>query len=176
MIDLVDKAFAVLLSQLLKNCRDQNVVMIPYEKLRTPQIQAQFWIQGRTLKDTQTEIKNLKEEGAFFLASCLENAEMKEGKIVTNALPGFSWHQWGEAVDCYWLRDGSTDWDLNTKDENGQNGYEIYAGEARKLGLESGFYWKGLIDAVHVQLQPFSSPREIYSIFEINEVMRKFYS
>lgn len=172
----MDKNFAFLLSQLLRNCRDQNIVMIPYEKLRSPQIQAQFWVQGRSLNDIQTEITKLKEKKAFFLANCLKNAEIKESKIITNALPGFSWHQWGEAVDCYWLKDGKADWDLNSKDERGQNGYEVYAREARKLGLEAGFYWKGLIDAVHVQLRPFSSPHKIYSTFEINEVMRMVFS
>ena len=109
--------------------------MIPYEKLRSPQIQAQFWAQGRTVSEIQTEIKKLEKEKAFFLGECLENAEIKEGKIITNVLPGYSWHQWGEAVDCYWLKDDRRNWDLDLRDENNQNDYEVYANEAKKLEL-----------------------------------------
>ena len=149
--------------------------MIPYEKLRSPQLQAAFWVQGRTVDEIQTRIEELKETKAFFLVKCLENAEIKEGKIITNALPGCSWHQWGETVDCYWLNNEMANWDLYVKDKNNQNGYEVYANEARKLGLEAGFYWKNLVDAVHVQLQSFSSSLNIHSITEINKVMRDFY-
>ena len=176
MINLLDKELAILLTQLLKNCCDQQVIMVPYEKLRSPQVQAQFWVQGRTVIEIQNEIQKFKNEKAFFLGKCLENAEIRKGKIITNALPGYSWHQWGEAVDCYWLKDGKLTWELDINDENNQNGYEIYAHEAQKLGLESGFYWKNLIDPAHIQLQPLSSPREIYSIAEINEIMREFFS
>lgn len=176
MINVLDKTFADLLFQLLKNCEDEHVIMIPYEKLRSPQIQAQFWSQGRTFPEIQTEIQKLKKEKAFFLGECLENAEIKEGKIITNALPGCSWHQWGEAVDCYWLKDGKPNWDLNLRDENNQNGYEVYANEARRLKLEAGFYWKNFVDAVHVQLQSFPSPQKIYGISEINEVMENLYN
>lgn len=176
MINVLDKGFAALLSQLLKNCEKKHVVMIPYEKLRSPQLQAEFWVQGRTVDEIQTRIRELKEAKAFFLAKCLETAEIKDGKIITKAPPGCSWHQWGEAVDCYWLKNGSANWNLNIKDENNQNGYEVYATEAKKLGLEAGFYWKNLIDGVHVQLQPCSSPLNIYSISEINKIMRNFYS
>lgn len=176
MINVLDKAFASLVSQLLKNCEENHVIMIPYEKLRSPQVQAEFWVQGRTVDEIQTRIEELKETKSFFLAKCLETVEIKEGKIITNAIPGCSWHQWGEAVDCYWLKSGRANWDLSLKDENKQNGYEVYADEARKLGLEAGFYWKNLVDAVHVQLQSFSSPLNIYSITEINKIMRDFYS
>jgi hypothetical protein len=150
--------------------------MVPFEKLRSPQIQAQLWVKGRTINEIQLKISELKEINAPFLAKCLENAEIKEGKIITNALPGCSWHQWGEAVDCYWLKDGKTNWDLDIKDENHQNGYEVYACQAKKLGLEAGFYWKNLVDGVHVQLKSIPSPLKIYTISEIDKVMKDAYS
>jgi len=60
----------------------------------------------------------------------------------TKALPGNSWHQWGEAVDC---------------DPVHNRG--IYGEEARRLGLTCGDRWAGLHDPRHVQLRPESSPR-----------------
>jgi hypothetical protein len=174
--NVLDKTFADLVSQLLENCKEQDVIMVPYEKLRSPQLQAEYWVQGRTFNDVQAKIHELKKTGAFFLSKCLENAVFKKGRIITNALPGCSWHQWGEAVDCYWLKDDKANWDLEAKDENNQNGYQVYAYEAKKLGMEAGLYWKNLIDGVHVQMQPFSSPLNIYSITEVDEVMKDLYS
>jgi len=78
-------------------------------------------------------------------------------------------------VDCYWLKDGLPCWDLETRDLNNQNGYEIYANEAKALGLESGFFWEGVKDAVHVQMQPYSSPLELYNILEINRLMKEYF-
>ena len=175
MIDVLDKEFAHLISLLLYECENHHVLMVPYEKLRSPQRQAELWVNGRSVNEIQHQIRYLHNAKAYFLASCLERARIKEGKIITNALPGYSWHQWGEAVDCYWLKEGKVSWDLDTKDENDQNGYAIYARIARKLGLESGYYWKDIVDATHIQLQPYSSPGKIYSLPEINEVMEDYF-
>jgi peptidoglycan L-alanyl-D-glutamate endopeptidase CwlK len=72
----------------------------------------------------------------------------RPGKIVTRARAGFSAHNYAIAVD--FCRDGDVDrsdlqpeWDLED--------YMILAEEARKLGLDSGFYWR-FTDAPHIQI------------------------
>jgi len=175
LVDALDKNFARLCSQLIVNCEKKSIIMVPFEKLRTPKIQANYWVQGRSQEQIDEKVNELKEAQALFLAECLAQAKIKDGPIISNALPGCSWHQFGEAVDCYWLRDGYPCWDLEAKDTNNQNGYEIYANEAKILGLEAGFYWRTFRDSVHVQLQSYSSPLELYSIVEIDAVMKDFY-
>ncbi len=149
--------------------------MVPYEKLRTPQIQAEYWVQGRTKNDIAKKISELKDKMAYFLAECIESANPQKGPVITNAIPGLSWHQWGEAIDCYWLKDRKACWDFDTKDSNNRNGYKIYANEATKLGLDAGYFWENMIDAVHVQFRKEPSPLNIYSIRKINGVMKDFY-
>ena len=46
--------------------------------------------------------RNWPAQKANFLASVLDGVGPQHGPHVTNALPGLSWHQWGEAVDCFW--------------------------------------------------------------------------
>lgn len=168
--------FAGLVKQLLHNCHKRGITMVPYQMLRTPRLQAHYWKRGRTQEEAAEAIRLLKNNQAFFLAHCLEEAGTKHTNIVTHALPGCSWHQWGEAIDCYWLHNGIKVWDLHTRDNNGLNGYSVYAGEAKKLGLEAGYYWTNLADAVHVQLRAASSPLELYTLTEINRVMEETFT
>lgn len=168
--------FAVLVKQLLHNCQERGIAMVPYQMLRTPQLQAHYWKRGRTQKEAAEAIRLLKSNQAFFLAHCVEVANTQHTNIVTDALPGCSWHQWGEAIDCYWLLDEMKVWDLHTRDSNGLNGYGVYAEEAKKLGLEAGYYWTKLADAVHVQLRAAASPLELYTLTEINRVMEETFA
>lgn len=176
MTNLLDKTFVPILKQLIYNCKKEGITMVPYEGLRSPQMQARYWVQGRSLAEVQSTVDDLKQERAFFLVKCIEAADTKDGPIITNALPGCSWHQWGEAVDCYWLLNGSKIWDTITVNNAGINGYKLYADVALKLGLDAGYYWQGIVDAVHVQLKKEASPLKLYTLKEIDEIMRDFYA
>lgn len=71
------------------------------------------------------------------------------GGIVTNARGGQSLHNLSIAIDFALdkdtLRDGlQPDWRLEA--------YRILAEEAKKLGLESGFWWTKIKDGPHVEL------------------------
>ena len=43
------------------------------------------------------------------------------------------------------------------------------------LGLNSGYYWTNIQDAVHVQLQSQSSPVEVFTIEYINKMMQDLF-
>ena len=94
---------------------------------------------------------------------------------MTNAIPGLSWHQWGEAVDCFWLLDNKAEWSTR-KQVNGVNGYANYAATASAMGLNAGGFWSSLKDWPHVQLRKESHPGKIYSLQEINNEMEKHFS
>lgn len=71
------------------------------------------------------------------------------GKVVTNARPGQSAHNYGIAID--WCRDGDSTRDglqpaWNLKD------YELLARTAKSLGLDAAYYWKTFQEGPHVQL------------------------
>ena len=93
----------------------------------------------------------------------------QNGRWATNALPGYSWHQWGEAVDAFWLVNGKSEW-APDKLIDGKNGYKVYAAEAKKMGLTS--LGSTLDDWPHVQLRQIEVSRA-YSLTKINALMKE---
>ena len=87
-------------------------------------------------------------------------------------MPGFSWHQWGEAVDAVWVIDGKAQWSTSKLAE-GVNGYRVYAEEAKKLGLTAGGLWTSIKDWPHVQLRTVTNVNKVYTLEEINAKMGK---
>jgi len=148
--------------------------MCPYEGVRSPFGQARYWRRSRTDEETWKEIRRLEESGASFLAHCIESVGPQEGKQVTNALPGYSWHQWGEALDCFWWVNNEMVWDTELL-VDGLNGYAVYGEEAKKLGLDCGLYWSSFVDAPHVQLRSTAGPHHLYSLQEINDEMERLF-
>lgn len=104
-------------------------------------------------------VANCRARGADYWAICGERTweeqaalyaqgRTRPGNVVTNAKPGSSAHNYAIAVDLCFDKDKTReglqpDWSLEK--------YQILAEEAKKLGLDSGFYWK-FKDAPHVQL------------------------
>ena len=166
-LNLLIPEFREKVEQLLENCRNQGVIMKPYCTLRDPYTQARLWRQSRSTAIIQKKINELKEKGAPFLAHCIESIGPQSGPHATNAIPGLSWHQWCEAVDCYWSVKGSIVWDMDTK-INGINGYLIYAVEATKLGLTAGHFWSRFKDSPHIQHRQHANPLQIYSLYQID--------
>lgn len=152
-ISALTESFAQKVERLLMACEARGVVMKPYFTVRGPATQAKLWCQSRSAAEIGRAAEEMRRGGAVWLPSLLKPEFGSRGARVTNALPGASWHQWGEAVDCYVVGPkGEAVW----SSENA--GYRIYAEEALRLGLEAGFAWKRLRDAVHVQERAAGSP------------------
>lgn len=169
--DLTDlvPSFREQVELLLRRCRDRGVEMVPYRTVRTPAEQSQLWRQSRSGSEVRSQIAEFM-EAAPFLAGVLEGAGPQFGRHVTNALPGLSWHQWREAVDCYWLVDGKAEWSARRR--GAKNGYRIYAGEAEAAGLEAGGFWSSIKDWPHVQ-RVAGGVLLHRSIGEVNDEMRR---
>ncbi len=165
-------AFRDKLHELLAACREQGVEMRPYFGIRTPLEQAKLWRQSRTKEQINLKIAELTAAGAPFLADCIATAGPQNGAPVTNAIPGLSWHQWGEAADCVWIVAGKTEWSTQKKVE-GINGYVHYAQQAKGARLDAGGLWKSFKDWPHVQLRGASSPLKIMSLADIDRVMKE---
>jgi len=172
-LNLLVPEFKQKVETLLANCKQQGVDFIPSEGLRDPFIQARYWRQSNTAAVVAAEIQRLKTAGANFLAYCIESVGPQPNNgWLTNAIPGYSWHQWGEAVDCLWYVNGKEIGNAGTVID-GKNGYEIYATEAKKLNLEAGYFWPVHPDSDHVQLRAAGSPSILYSLTQIDTIMKQ---
>jgi hypothetical protein len=169
--DLVP-AFAKKARELLETCDALHIVMRPTETLRTPFKQAKLWRQSRPGSVVKARIQELQARGAPFLAEVLESVGPQNGDHVTNALPGLSWHQWGEAMDCGWVANGKETFSLKLT-VGGVNGYHVYAEQAEKLELTAGAFFSSIKDFPHVQLRPEAGPQSVHSLKKIDEVMRE---
>jgi len=142
-LELLTPEFRAKVETLLATLRTAGVNMRPYSTVRTPFEQARLWRQGRTTEQIAVMTQRLRQQGAPRIAACIEQVGPQHGRKVTNAAPGFSWHNFGEAVDCFRVdRDGSADWDPSA--------YTAYAAEARRMGLRAGADFN---DHPHVQFR-----------------------
>ena len=85
------------------------------------------------------------------------------GKIVTNARGGYSWHNFGCAVDLVPMTDLGPDWNVS----HPQWKRMVMVGTS--LGLESGALWRTFPDYPHFQLTgrfPASPDDEVRQIFK----------
>lgn len=173
-LDTLVPELKTIVEQLFEQCNDSGYPMRQFFTLRTPFEQGKLWRQSRSSQEVQQKIKELEDNGATFLAHCIESVGPQNGRHVTGAIPGFSWHQWGEAIDCFWLLDGNAEWSSRKKINN-KNGYANYAEIAKSLGLTAGGFWSSFKDWPHVQLHAKSNPRRVYTLKEINdEMVNKF--
>lgn len=143
--------------------------IIPFFTMRDVFEQAKLWRQSRTTAEIKSAVSRLKEDSAPFLAHVLESVGPQYGRWATNALPGQSWHQFGEAIDCF-VRDRRT-WKAVWT--SGHPGYLSYAEKARSVGLTAGHFWNKK-DSVHVQLRSGSVQRH-FCWEEINQKMESLY-
>ena len=72
------------------------------------------------------------------------------GSGVTNAAAFQSWHQYGLAADCAFLRNGKIV--ISEKDPWAMRGYELYGEVAESFGLTWGGRWK-MMDFGHTELR-----------------------
>lgn len=170
-LDKLVPEFKPLVLQLVGRCQERGVEMRPNNGLRDPFEQARLWRQSRSTEEIQAKIAEFERAGAGFLAQCLRSVGPQHGDHVTDTPPGFSWHQWGEALDCFWVVDGKAEWSTQRL-VDGVNGYRVFADEAETLGLTAGGHWKKFKDWPHVQLRPASNVGSVMSVAEIDVAMQ----
>lgn len=167
---LLSDSFRPTAEQLIYECKQPHGIIVrPFFTVRDVWEQARLWRQSRAWPEIEAAVAMLRTEGAPWLADVLEGVGPQYGRWATNALPGQSWHQWGEAMDCFVLEDGGAVWDGR------HQSYLIYAIVARRLGLTAGYWWPKRPDAVHVQRPKENSPATLYPLSEINRVMEQRY-
>jgi peptidoglycan LD-endopeptidase CwlK len=144
----------------------EGMIFRPYFTLRDPVTQARLWRQSRSGAVVQQQIQSLRAQGCDFILRCFDKAGPAEGPWATNALPGQSWHQYGEAVDCYLVdASGHPDWESPKYARFGQ------------VGDANGMWWGGHFgDDDHWQNRR-TEPSGVYgSLKQINDRLEQDWS
>jgi len=156
-LEELNKDFRIKVIDLIQACRKRSVTIVPFCTYRDVFRQAILWRQSRRWVEIIREIRLLEADEISFLASIIRVVGSHTGPVmhVTYAIPGLSWHQYGEAVDCYISRDGVPVFDAC------DNGYKIYRYEGLKLGMAIS----NADDWCHLQ----SSPNRIMDVYKSME-------
>lgn len=153
--------------KVIADLADMGIEMRTFVGIRTPHEQAALWRQSRTRAQIELAMKTLMDAGAPKLAAVLESVGPQHGRHVTNALPGDSWHQYGEARDCVWITDGNANWSVDAClpakgiNRKPMNGYREYMRLARAAGLTSGGVWM-IQDFPHIQQRSNSKASAVW--------------
>ena len=171
-LDGLEPRFRGALEGVIGDLRDDGIELRVTVGLRRPEEQARLWRQSLAREEVEAVGRHLRQAGAYYLAEVLVDCGPCHGPPVTKALPGLSWHQWGEAADCLWIVNGVAEWSL-TRVVARDNGYLALARKAEAAGLTPGGLWRRFPDFPHVQMRPEASPLMAgLSLKAIDEAMR----
>jgi len=87
----------------------------------------------------------------------------KPGKVVSNAKPGQSAHNFGYAVDL-WPLDGNGNFDWNAD----QKLFKVMADIAVSMGLTAGYYFKSFFDMPHVEDKKWKVSQKLWQEGTLN--------
>ena len=138
--------------EMLSLCREAGLDVLVTCTVRSLREQGTLYKQGRTPEQILWAIGELRERGFGILANELLMApDPRDGKIVTMARPGESWHQWGYAFDVVPLRGGKAVWSV--EGEDGKMWTQVgLCGE--HAGLRWGGRWERFRDWPHFEMLP----------------------
>ena len=132
-------------------CADQGLTVQIYYTLRTCQEQAILYRQSRSYQEILRKQQSLTDKGFGFLAHVLEQVGPQDGPHVTNAGPGESWHNYGEAFDAVPILNGVAMWDR-------EDFYILYGAAVSHVGMNWGGAWTGFVDRPHAQRAGAKNP------------------
>lgn len=154
--------FAEKVGALLTNCAMAGVPVRIVAGLRTPLQQAKLWRQGRNIDIINQQIETLKTYGCPYLAACIDKAGPQNGPLVTKAIPGLSWHNFGEAIDVV---------ALDSKNQPITNGSDVGYANFQEQVTVSGLFPVGKSwqwDSGHCQYRQASSPLAAMTIRDVD--------
>lgn len=173
-IDDLRRPFRADVRQVIGDTKKAGFEMVPYFTLRTPWEQAKLWRMTRGKSEIGRTVKALRGGMALYIANVIEAIGPQypgpgiKGHV-TNAVPGQSWHNWGEGLDCYLKIDGEVIWDGDHK------GYAAYGNCAEELGLTWGGSWDKPNDPGHVQAPPMSPVDYFEDMHELSNSLERKY-
>ncbi len=140
-----------------------------YCTLRPLEEQARLYRQSRSRREINRKKLKLQNRGFDFLAEILENVGPCYGRHVTNAGPGESWHNYGQAWDAVPLIGGKPAWNyLEARDY-----WDAYGEAVRQAGMQWAGDWTRFREYPHAQLKPGGNPLKTQTPEEIRLALVK---
>ena len=150
-------------------CKEHGVDLVVYCTVRKLTEQARLYRKGRSYREIKGKMNDLEKRGFGFLAEIIELVGAQTGEKVTNAAPGESWHNYGEAFDAVPLIDGKAAWDYKENKEQ----WEEYGRAVRQVGMNWGGDWSSFKDYPHAQLRSGSNPLKYYPPSKIRAMLKE---
>ncbi len=131
--------------------------------------QAKLWRASRTSEQVHAKISELESSGFDFLAKVIRDVGPQfgeTGRHLTNAIPGMSHHNYGQAADGVVMVVGKPDWAMAYG-----HLWDMYGRLAGHAGLEWAGAWKRFREYVHVQHRLFTGllkekPEDVKALLE----------
>jgi len=151
--------------KIIEICENNGVELLIYCTLRSLREQAILFRQGRSWSQISDKINRLKIAGYAELGDLIEKVgPQHETKKVTNAGPGESWHNFGEAFDAVPIVGGKALWNDKVK-------YQVYGDSVVACGMNWAGNWKTFREFPHAQLRSGGNPLKVMSPDEISEFL-----
>jgi len=148
-------------------CNQVGIDLLIYCTLRSLEEQAKLFRQSRPWAEIKRKIDQYRNRGFYFLAEIIENVGPCSGRHVTNAGPGESWHNFGEAWDAVPLIGGKPAWNyLHAKNE-----WDAYGECVRQVGMYWAGDWTRYREYPHAQLREGSNPLKKYEPDDIHGML-----
>lgn len=166
-IKTLDSSFAGKAQELLDLCAKNGLIVRPTFFRRSLSVQAKLWRQSRATSIIKAKIDELKNIDCGYLAGILDSVGPQRGPRVTNALPGLSWHNWGQAMDVVFFSLNGVRATPEQLRDGDSIGYTLFGQYCNQLGLRWGGDFKTK-DAGHVQLSK-QELTKLYTLKQIND-------
>jgi len=153
--------------RVMEVCSQVGFELLIYCTERSLEEQAKLYRQSRSWAEIKQKIRTLKDRGFGFVAEILDAVGPCTGPHVTNAGPGESWHNYGEAWDAVPLLNGKPAWNyLNARAE-----WDAYGECVRQVGMQWAGDWTTFREYPHAQLRTGGNPLKQFSPDEIQEIL-----
>lgn len=150
-----------------------DLELLSLDTVRTCEEQAILFRVSRTRAQITQKMQSYEDRGVPFLAQILEDVGPQGssddlGKHVTNAGPGESWHQYGEAFDMVPLVHNKPLWTYKRNELDHTALWNKYGACVKHVGLTWGGDWGW--DSPHAQLRAAKNP---FNVLKTPEQIRE---
>jgi hypothetical protein len=158
MIDLdgLEPEFRTKLIAVIRECLAAGMQIEPEIGIISVQEQAKSWRRSSTDNEIDQAIFKFTSEGCQYLAGVLTKANSPVGSPITDKLPGYAWHNYGEEVE------------FNIPAN--KDSLAMLKKAAKKQDLTVDISFSGNIS---VRKSPFACPKEVYTAQEIDKIMHE---
>lgn len=141
--------------------------LLIYCTKRTLHEQAILYRQSRTRSAILAKMDDLRSRRFGFLADIIEEVGPRYGRHVTNAAPGESRHNYGQAFDAVPLVGGKPQWNA----VEGREYWQAYGEAVRLAGLQWAGDWQRFREYPHAQDSAAGNPLRMHEPETIREYL-----